>query len=56
MNTRIEELKEHKMYAIAILREESEYDTAKFTEEAFDLLIWQEEVKEKLKEAKDYFA
>lgn len=38
-NMTIEELKEHKMNAIAILEEESEYKTAKATEEAFDLLI-----------------
>lgn len=43
----IEELKEHKMNAIAILNEESEYETAKATEKAFDLLIWQEEIVEK---------
>ena len=44
----VEELKEHKMYAIAILNEEMEYETAKATEEAFDFLIWFEEMKEKL--------
>lgn len=52
----IEELKEHKMNAVAILEEESEYETAKATEMAFDLLIWQEEIVKKLKEARESIA
>lgn len=50
----IEELKEHKMNAIVILNEESEYETAKITEKAFNLLIFQEELKEKLKEMRNF--
>lgn len=49
----IEELKEHKMNAVAILNEESEYETAKATEKAFDLLILQEEIVEKLKKMRN---
>ena len=48
----IEELREHKMNAIAILREEMEYDTAKAPEKAFDALIALEEIRECLKEGR----
>lgn len=50
----IEELKEHKMNAVVILKEEMEYETAKATEEAFDLLIWLGETRLKLLEEFDY--
>ena len=52
----IEDIKEYKRNAIEILRKNSQYATAKATEEAFDLLIWQEEIKEKLKELRDIIA
>ena len=40
-------IKEYKKNAVEILRKNSQYATAKATEEAFDLLIWQEEIVEK---------
>ena len=36
----IEDIKEYKRNAIEILRKNSQYATAKVTEEAFDTLIW----------------
>lgn len=36
----IEDIKEYKKNAIEILKKNSQYATAKATEEAFDLLIW----------------
>ena len=43
----IEDIKEYKRNAVEILRKNSQYATAKATEEAFDLLIWFEEAIEK---------
>lgn len=54
MNMTIEDIKECKRNAIEILRKNSQYATAKVTEEAFDLLIWQEEIKEKFKEMSEF--
>ena len=39
-NMTIEDIEEYKRNAIEILRKNSQYATAKVTEEAFDLLIW----------------
>ena len=36
----IKDIKEYKRNAVDILRKNSQYATAKVTEEAFDLLIW----------------
>ena len=46
-NMTIEDIKEYKKNAIEILRKNSQYATAKATEEAFDTLIWFEETIEK---------
>lgn len=46
-NMTIEDIKEYKKNAIEILRKNSQYATAKATEEAFDILIWFEETIEK---------
>lgn len=46
-NMTIEDIKEYKRNAIEILEKNSQYATAKAAEEAFDLLIWQEEIVEK---------
>ena len=51
-NMTIEDIKEYKDNAIKTLKRNSQYVTAKATEEAFDLLIWFEEMKrEYVKEA-----
>lgn len=50
----IEDIKEYKKNAIETLRRNSQYATAKATEEAFDLLIWFEETRQKLWEDFDY--
>lgn len=48
----IEDIKECKKNALEVLRKNSQYATAKATEEAYDLLIWFEEMKQKyVKEA-----
>lgn len=44
----IEDIKEYKKNAIDILKKNSQYATAKATEEAFDLLIWFAETQEAL--------
>lgn len=44
----VEDIKEYKMNAVEILRKNSQYATAKATEEAFDTLLWFEEMKGKL--------
>ena len=54
MNMTVEDIQEYKRNAIEILRKNSQYATAKATEEAFDLLIWIEETKQKLWEDFDY--
>lgn len=54
MDVTIEKLKKHKINAISILEEEMEYDTAKVTETAFDLLIWFKETRDKILEEFDY--
>lgn len=46
----IEDIKEYKRNAIEILKKNSQYATAKATEEAFDLLIWFEETRNKVVE------
>lgn len=43
----IEDIKEYKRNAIEILRKNSQYATAKVTEEAFDAFIWLTEVLDK---------
>lgn len=50
----IEDIKEYKKNAIEVLRKNSQYATAKATEEAFDLLIWFEETIEKISEDFEY--
>ncbi len=40
MNMTIEDIKEYKRNAVEILKKNSQYATAKATEEAFDTLIW----------------
>lgn len=50
MDMTIEDIKEYKKNAIEILKKNSQYATAKATEEAFNLLIWFEETKAKLLE------
>lgn len=47
MNMTIEDIKEYKRNAIEILQKNSQYATAKATEEAFDALIWLEETLDK---------
>lgn len=42
LNMTIEDIKEYKRNAIEILRKNSQYATAKATEEAFNTLIWVE--------------
>jgi hypothetical protein len=44
----IEDIREYKKNAVEILRTNSQYATAKATEEAFDVLLWFEEMKGKL--------
>lgn len=46
MKMAIEDIKEYKRNAIEILRKNSQYATAKATEEAFDALIWLEKALE----------
>lgn len=50
MNMTIEDIKEYKMNAIEILKKNSQYATAKATEEAFDTLIWLIEATDKFNE------
>lgn len=50
MNMTIEGIKECKRNAIDILKKNSQYATAKVTEQAFDTLIWFTEVAEKFNE------
>lgn len=52
----IEDLKEYKRNAIEILEKNSQYATAKATEEAFDLLIWYEGIKKDLEKYRDIIA
>lgn len=47
MNMTIEDIKEYKKNAVEILRKNSQYATAKATEEAFDALLYMNEVIEK---------
>lgn len=47
MNMTIEDIKEYKRNAIEILGKNSQYATAKVTEEAFDTFIWFTEVLDK---------
>lgn len=47
MNIMIEDIKEFKKNAVKILKKNSQYATAKATEEAFDTLIWLKETIEK---------
>lgn len=54
MNMSIEDMKEYKRNAIEILKKNTQYATAKATEEAFDLLIWFEETSENLLKCFDY--
>lgn len=44
----IEDIREYKKNAIEILKTNSQYETAKATEEAFNVLIWFESIKGKL--------
>lgn len=44
----VDDIKEYKKNAVEILRKNSQYATAKATEEAFDTLLWFEEIKGKL--------
>ena len=46
-NMTIEDIKEYKRNAIEILKKNSQYATAKATEQAFDTFIWFEETIEK---------
>ncbi len=46
-NMTIEDIEEYKRNAIEILRKNSQYATAKATEEAFDTFIWFEKTMEK---------
>ena len=46
----IEDIKEYKRNAIEILNKNSQYATAKATEEAFDTLIWLTETVDKFNE------
>lgn len=50
----IEDIKEYKRNAIEILEKNTQYATARATEKAFNLLIFQEELKEKLKEMRNF--
>ena len=50
----VEDIKEYKKNAIEILRKNSQYATAKATEEAFDLLLWFEKTRQKLLEVFGY--
>ena len=50
----VENIKEYKRNAIKILRKNSQYATAKATEEAFNLLLWFEETRQKLWEDFEY--
>lgn len=45
-NMTIEDIKEYKRNAIEVLRNNSQYATAKATEKAFDTLIWFEKALE----------
>lgn len=47
VNMTIEDIEEFKRNAIDILRKNSQYATAKATEQAFDTLIWFEKTLEK---------
>lgn len=46
----VEDMREYKKNAVEILEKNSQYATAKATEEAFDLLIWFEETRQKIAE------
>ena len=48
MNMTPEDIQEYKNNAVKILRQNSQYATAKATEEAFDILLWFELMKGKL--------
>lgn len=48
MNMTIEDIEEYKRNAIEILKNNSQYATAKATEQAFDTLIWFEKTIEKI--------
>lgn len=50
MNMTIEDIKEYKRNAIEILNKNSQYATAKATEEAFDALIWLTEATDRFNE------
>ena len=51
MNMTIEDIKEYKRNAIEILKKNSQYATAKATEEAFDTLLWFTEAVDKFNKA-----
>ena len=46
-NMTIEDIKEYKRNAVEILKKNSQYATAKATEEAFDTLLWLTETVDK---------
>lgn len=50
-NMTIEDIKEYKKNAVEILRKNSQYATAKVTEEAFNLLIWSEKAMDAINSA-----
>ena len=54
MSMTIEDIKEYKRNAVEILKKNDQYATAKATEQAFDLLLWYENIKEKIKESREY--
>jgi hypothetical protein len=53
-NMTVEDIKEYKKNAVEILIQNSQYATAKATEEAFDVLLWFEEIKGKLSLTSSY--
>lgn len=54
MDMTIKDIKEFKKNAIEILRKNSQYATAKATEEAFDALLWLEKAIEKFNSIPSY--
>lgn len=53
-NMTIEDIKEYKRNAIEVLRNNSQYATAKATEKAFDTLIWFEKALEVFNSTSSY--
>ncbi len=53
-NMTIEDIEEYKRNAIDVLRKNSQYATAKATEEAFDLLIWFKKTSDIIKSIPSY--